>query len=150
MTPAVPLAVMVASLLLVAGCGTIDSGGDMTAEPTTGSDASPGATELTIVVRPGRGKQEHTYTLRCDPPGGDHPDPEAACRSLEEIEEPFAPVPNGTMCAQVYGGPQTATVTGRFRGEPMEAAFSRTDGCEVSRWDEHATLLVQSGGVEDS
>jgi hypothetical protein len=148
MRPAVPLAVIAASLLFVAGCGIIASGGDVTAEPPTGT-ATPRTTELTIVVKAGPDKAEQTYTLMCDPPGGDHPDPEAACRLLNELKDPFAPVPVDAMCTQVYGGPQTATVTGTLRGEPVDAEFSRTDGCQISRWDEHVTLLVESGGVEE-
>jgi hypothetical protein len=66
------------------------------------------------------------------------------------MARPFAPVPAGTMCTEIYGGPQTATVTGRFRGEPVSAGFSRTDGCQVARWDAHLALLVEPGGAEAS
>lgn len=121
----------------------------MTTDPGPGAGAQPGgATELTVVVTSGPGKGERTYTLLCDPPGGDHPDPEAACRDLAAMPDPFSPVPVDAMCTQVYGGPQTATVTGTFRGEPVDARFSRTDGCQIARWDEHATLLVETGGVD--
>lgn len=119
----------------------------MTTEPP-GNDVTPRSTELTVVVRDGPGKGAHTYTLLCDPPGGDHPDPDAACRLLSEMRDPFAPVPPDTMCTQVYGGPQTATVTGTLRGERVDAAFSRTDGCQIARWDRHAVLLVVTGGVD--
>jgi predicted small secreted protein len=149
MRPLVPLAVLAASFLLVAGCGTIASGGDVIAEPPTGSATPGAATELTIVVKAGPGNAEDTYTLVCDPPGGDHPDPEAACRLLNELKDPFAPVPSDAMCTQVYGGPQTATVTGTLRADPVDAQFSRTDGCQIARWDKHVTLLVESGGVEE-
>jgi hypothetical protein len=147
MKPVVPLAVMAASLLLVAACGTDPDGGDVTAEPTTDSGATA-QTELTVVVKAGPEEPERTYTLACDPVGGDHPDSEAACRLLSELEDPLAPVPADVMCTEVYGGPQTATVTGTLRGEPVEATFSRTDGCEISRWDRHVVLLVEPGGVE--
>jgi len=151
MKPAVLLALAVASLSLVAGCGTIGSGGDVTVEPGPDSGATQaGTTELTITVSAGRGRGERTYSLVCDPAGGDHPDPEAACRLLRELKDPFAPVPPDAMCTEIYGGPQTATVTGRLRGEPVNARFSRTDGCQIARWDKHAALLVEAGGVEDS
>ena len=150
MKPVVLLSVSAASLVLLAGCGTIGSGGDVTAEPGSASRATHGgATELTITVRAGRGSGEQTYTLVCDPAGGDHPDPEGACRLLNELKDPFAPVPPDTMCTEIYGGPQTATVTGTFRGEPVDAEFSRTDGCQIARWDKHVALLVETGGVED-
>jgi hypothetical protein len=151
MKSVVLLAVAAASLVLVAGCGTIGSGGDVTVEPGPGDRATQDeTTELTITVRTGRGSGEQTYTLVCDPAGGDHPDPEAACRSLSKLKDPFAPVPPDAMCTEIYGGPQTATVTGTFRGEPVDAEFSRTDGCQIARWDKHVALLVERGGAEDS
>lgn len=123
----------------------------MTDEPEPGNGATQaGSTELTIVVSAGRGEREHTYTLVCDPPGGDHPDPEAACRLLSELKDPFAPVPPDAMCTEIYGGPQTATVTGTLGGDPVDARFSRTDGCQIARWDKHAALLVETGGVDVS
>lgn len=151
MKPVVPLAVAAASLVLVAGCGTIGSGGDVTVEPGPDNAATrAGVTELTITVKAGRGRGERTYSLRCEPAGGDHPDPEAACRLLNELKDPFAPVPADAMCTEIYGGPQTATVTGTLRGEPVNARFSRTDGCQIARWDKHVALLVETGGAEDS
>jgi hypothetical protein len=151
MKPDVLPAVAAASLLLVAGCGTIGGGGDVTVDPGPGSGVTQaGTTELTITVRAGRGRGEHTYSLVCEPAGGDHPDPEAACRLLSELKDPLAPVPPDAMCAEIYGGPQTATVTGMLRGEPVNAEFSRTDGCQIARWDKHAALLVETGGVEGS
>lgn len=147
MKPPVPLVTAVVSLWFVAGCGTIGAGGDVTTEPVPESGASAGGnTELTIVLRNAPGVDERTYTLVCDPAGGNHPDPEAACRSLSEMRNPFAPVPSDAMCTQIYGGPHTATVTGTFRGEPVNARFSRTDGCEIARWDRHVALLVETGG----
>jgi len=151
MKPAVPFAVAAASLMLVAGCGTIGSGGDVSVEPSGGSDSARGvATELTVVVGGGPGRGERIYSLVCDPVAGDHPEPEAACRLLSELKDPFAPVPPDAMCTEIYGGPQTATVTGTLRGEPVNARFSRTDGCQIDRWDRHVALLVETGGADSS
>ena len=135
----VPL--LAAALVLLAGCGA-EGGEDVVAD-----QPAEGTTELTVVVKPGERPGTRTFTLTCDPAGGDHPDPEAACRMLDELEDPFAPVPPRTACTEIYGGPQTATVTGTFRGEPVDAEFSRTNGCGISRWDEHAELLVEAGGA---
>jgi hypothetical protein len=143
-----PLVAAATSLWLGAGCGSIGAGGDVDTEPAPGSSTATGSTELTVVVKPAPNKDERTYTLVCDPAGGDHPDAEAACRTLSELDDPFAPVPPDVMCTEVYGGPQTATVTGTFRGDPVHAEFSRTDGCEIARWDKHASLLVETGGVD--
>lgn len=43
--------------------------------------------------------------------------------------------PEHLVCTQVYGGPETATVTGTLDGKPVDASFSRTNGCEISRFD---------------
>lgn len=144
-----PLAVAAASLpllLLGAGCGTL--GADVPSEPGPSRATAPDpVTELVVVVSAGPGEGEDRYSLTCDPVGGDHPDPETACRLLDELTDPFAPVPPDTMCTEQYGGPQTATVTGTFRGDPVNARFDRVDGCQIARWDRHAALLVEAGGV---
>jgi hypothetical protein len=148
MRPALRRAAAASFLCLVTGCGT-GAGGDVTTDPAPDGGGGGADTSLTVVVTTGAGNGRQTYTLVCDPPGGDHPDPVAACRALNRLKDPFAPVPSGTMCTEVYGGPQTATVTGTFHGEPVSAEFSRTDGCQIARWDEHAALLVEPGGAED-
>ena len=51
------------------------------------------------------------------------------------LNRPFAPTPKNVACTQIYGGPQKALVTGRFRGTLVRASFSRTDGCELARWN---------------
>lgn len=102
--------------------------------------------ELSITVRAGAGTASRTYTLRCDPPGGDHPDPEAACAALDRAARPFAPVPADQACTQVYGGPQTATIDGTWRGELVSARYDRTDGCEIARWDA-LTDVFGAGGL---
>ena len=52
-----------------------------------------------------------------------------------KLQQPFAPTPLNIVCTQVYGGPQEALVTGRFRGNPVSARFSRKDGCAIVRWN---------------
>lgn len=101
------------------------------------------ATSLHITVWPnGEGNPgKRVYTLRCAPVGGTLPHPASACTKLMRVQRPFAPVPKNTACTQIYGGPQIATVTGTFRGEPVAAEFSRTNGCEIERWDRVAFLF---------
>ena len=48
-------------------------------------------------------------------------------------------------CTQQFGGPETATVTGTFRGEKVNARFSRENGCEISRWQKVEELLGAAG-----
>ena len=51
------------------------------------------------------------------------------------LKAPFAPTPRAAACTQIYGGPQEALVTGRFRGRLVHAHFSRKNGCEIARWN---------------
>ncbi len=95
------------------------------------------STSLQITVWPhgAANPGKHVYTLRCAPAGGTLPHRAAACRNLLRLRTPFAPTPKGSACTQIYGGPQTALVTGRLRGKLVRAGFSRTDGCEIARWN---------------
>lgn len=90
-----------------------------------------------------------TRVLR-DPGTGDHPHPTAALAALAAAGDPFAPVPPGTMATMIYGGPQTATVTGTWRGLPVDASFCRTDGAQIHRWEQVAPLLDVSDQAEGS
>jgi hypothetical protein len=65
-----------------------------------------------------------------------------ACRAVAALTAAdFAPVPDDVACPLQYGGPDTARVTGTLRGERVDARFSRTDGCEITRWEKVAPLL---------
>lgn len=102
----------------------------------------PVEASLEIIVWP-RGLEgpSRRLTLTCAPAGGTHASPAAACRRLASLRNPFAEIPSEMMCALVFGGPQVAVVRGRFRGTAVDARFSRTDGCEIRRWDRHAFLF---------
>jgi hypothetical protein len=97
---------------------------------------------LTIVVWPnGLDAASHQWTLRCGPPGGTLPQPAVACRRLTALGAPFKPVPAGAVCTELYGGPDVARVTGRFRDRKVWSTFRRRNGCETARWDRIAFLL---------
>ena len=122
-------------LVLMTGCGALGGSSD------SGSDSgSAASTDLTIAVQPnGTSGPTRTWTLRCDPPGGSLPRAQAACARLKpEALRSLAP---DTICTQIYGGPQTARVRGRLNGRAVDARFSRTNGCEIHRWDSVRFLL---------
>ena len=96
---------------------------------------------LVVTVIDGPGQEPRRWTLTCDPPGGSHPDPAAACHVLDTVRGPFAPVPPDMRCLQVYGGPETATITGTWRGVEVDASYRRTDGCEIARWTKLGAVL---------
>jgi Subtilisin inhibitor-like len=116
------------ALALTAGCGNEVAGGDR----------SP-RYDVTIVYWPrGAGGESLQATLKCDPDGGTHPDPNGACDTLLENEDALEPVAGDVACTQIYGGDQVATIT----GVGVQASFSRTNGCEIARWDALADVLV--------
>ena len=109
--------------------------------------AAEGATDLRIEVwSEGRGgRPTRTFTLRCDPPGGNLRDAAAACRRLAALRNPFAPLPKDVVCTQIYGGPQEALITGRHRGRQVGVLLSLRDGCEIDRWRRLAFLTPGFG-----
>ena len=105
--------------------------------------ALAGQSELRITVWP-KGKDAGpamTWTLRCDPAAGTLPRPGRACRLLQALRDPFAPVPPTVACNQIYGGPQVALVRGTLLGRRIWATFKRTDGCQTARWNRVAFLF---------
>lgn len=156
-------AAVAAALLLVGGCatGTTPGGGDdtstrppVTVSPEPSDTAGPLPTDvmadLTITLdETGTGASTQTWSLTCQPAGGDHPDPDAACAALLAAggAAAFTPTPRDAMCTEIYGGPQLATVTGTVDGTTIDATFSRTNGCEISRWEALVPLLGSAGGV---
>jgi hypothetical protein len=119
------LALPLLAAALLAACGS-----------ETTPVAAPPATNLVVSVDPdgahGSAKA-HTVRLRC---------PGAGCALTKRITlRDFAPPPPGQACSMIYGGPETATVKGTLRGDPVNASFSRTDGCQTSRWEHMKALL---------
>jgi len=89
-----------------------------------------------------------TWTLRCGPARGTVPHPVRACARLASGgAKLFAPVPQNALCTQIYGGPQRARVVGTVDGRRVYATFTRTNGCEISRWQRISPWLVPAGGV---
>lgn len=137
------MTVLAAGCLALAGCGAQDPGGTLTGtSPATSPPpdrSDPVTAELTVTVDDGAGATTR-HTLTCGPPGGDHPDPEAACAALADPGL-LDPVPADASCTAQYGGPQTATVTGTLNGSRTQAEFRRDNGCQIARWDRAAAVL---------
>ena len=97
--------------------------------------AAPGAgwVDLRITVwAQGKSGSSFAWRLRCPGPNARS---RRACARLAPLRGPFAPVPPGTACTEIYGGPQVADVRGVFRGRTIRATFSRVDGCQIGRWN---------------
>jgi len=120
---------LVALILLVGGCG--DS------QPAAGPQTS-----LSITVVADQGAAPKVLTLTCDPVGGNHPQAAQACAALDKASATvFDPVPKDQACTTIYGGPQTATVKGMYKGNAVDATFNRTNGCEIARWEKLGTTF---------
>ena len=115
------------------------------------------ATSVTVVVDD---LETTTYTLMCSPEqgadadnSGDHPDVDSACQALLDAAavepSPLETIASDQLCTQVYGGAQTATLTGVVLGEEVAAELSRVNGCEIARWDALVPVVGTPGGVDD-
>jgi hypothetical protein len=47
----------------------------------------------------------------------------------------------GRMCAEIYGGPQTARITGTVAGTRVRVEITRADGCGIDDWNRLVWLL---------
>ena len=134
---------------VLSGCGSASvpvrepgAGGSPSAPSSPSASATvqhptTGATDLKISMDDGKGRTTD-WTLVCSPNGnrGTHPHPDAACTALVDGgTEALTPVKKGLVCTEIYGGPQTAEITGTYAGAQVLARLTRANGCEISRWN---------------
>ena len=133
MTRAVALTALIT--LALAGCGGGDAGG--------GATTADAAIDLTVTLWPnGESGDSITWALQCEPPGGDHPDPEAACAALTAVADPFGPVAPPDRCEEIPGGEEdVAVVDGDYRGRKVHSRFTRANACVSGRWDRIAPVF---------
>ena len=101
-----------------------------------GAAAAAGAarprTELTLAYMAEAGYAT-AVTLRCNPPGGAHPKPAAACHTLRTVEgRPARLKPARMMCTMIYA-PITAQIAGRWRGKKVSWSKTYGNTCEMTR-----------------
>ncbi|MEV1047713.1 SSI family serine proteinase inhibitor [Streptomyces sp. NPDC049916] len=111
--------------------------------------ADEARTRLTVTVKnTGVAGGDGTFELECGPTGGSHPRGQAACDRLAEAgstragrQELFQPTPEGSMCTMIYGGDATARIVGTWEGRAVDTTASRSDGCEIARWNRLVPVL---------
>lgn len=135
-----------ATIFSLAACGDEPANDDPAAGPSGTASVSPSGTRaaetsLTIEVKASAQASAKTWTLTCSPPGGTHPKAAEACEALAKAKDPFKPVPKDRMCTQIYGGPEIATIKGTYQGAPVDAKFTRDNGCELARWTAVAPMF---------
>lgn len=136
-------------LLPLTGCGSKQAAGDdpgATTSPRvgTGQDtvAPKAETRLQISVKASAQAPAKNFTLTCDPVGGTLPDADKACAALAKAKADwYAPVPQDKACTMIYGGPEQASIKGVWQGKRIGAAFKRTNGCELARWNAVGTVF---------
>lgn len=137
-----PLVVL--ALVLLAGCG------DDEGEPAATAPAAP-RVALELRFDDGRGDMSEA-SLQC---GGGSPeatgyleDVEAGelCERAVGLRELLTEEPPQRACTQIFGGPQTARVTGELNGETVDRRFSRENGCRIAEWDRLAAAGLLPAG----
>ena len=115
----------------------------------SGAASTSGLTALNVTYwANGTQSDPQTWTLRCNPPRGTLPHPGVACRRLVTGGwKLVAPVPLGSVCTEIYGGPQVARVVGFVQGKKVWARFTRVNGCQISRWNRLAPWLFPAGSA---
>ena len=137
---------LAALTVLVTGCATSTAAGPAPAPASTTPSLPPN--DLLVEMHRGGSSPTESYRLTCGSTvSGNHPAGAAACAHLAGLANPFAPIPADQMCTQIYGGPQTAHVTGRWKGSAVDLRLSRVDGCRIEQWNSLGPLLPGPVGV---
>jgi hypothetical protein len=149
------LPVTLVALALLAACGEGTTGPAGSADPIgagTGSTTSTAAPPLgegpypvaDLTVRVFHPERELVYTVTClgdtatvtgEAPGVDE---RAACLALAEpevVEWLVEGPPEGQVCTEVYGGPDTAEITGMIDDAAVVTRVTRDNGCGIDAWD---------------
>jgi hypothetical protein len=121
--------------LIAGGCAIAATACGTTPAPSGASSAPapPPKVSLDITVSSAPGAQPKHWTLRCDPAGGTHPNPAAACATLLKTSDPFASVPKNIMCPMIRVGTKTAKVEGTYFGKRVDKTFT-PGGCTAAEW----------------
>lgn len=123
-------AALCAAAVAVAGCG-------VAAAPASGAGShAPKAAKSSVAITVITGPHMKTvhWTLRCDPPGGTHPDPAAACKALLAAKSPFAPRRAHMICPMILASAKQAIMTGTWLGHKVHRVVI-DGGCDLGLWD---------------
>ena len=93
-----------------------------------GSGGGSAGGDTTLVVRHYDGDRlVKTTRLDCTVKDG-------ACARVVALLPRLSPEPD-EACTQVYGGPERLIVEGTLDGEAVSKEVTRTDGCQIARYD---------------
>jgi hypothetical protein len=114
-------------------CGSTPAPSGAAPPSSAPSPAPKVSLDITVSTTPGAPSKH--WTLRCDPAGGTHPDPAAACAVLLKSKNVFAPLPKGIMCPMIRVGTKTAIVKGTYFGKHVDTTFT-PGGCKLAQWEQ--------------
>ena len=121
-------------LLALAACGGTDvqePGGGSTAAPAPAAPATN--LKVTVWADPASAAAPTSATVDLTPAGATVKD--------------FTPTAADQPCTEIYGGPGKATVMGTLDGAAVNATFTRSNGCEIARWEKMVQLGLIPPGV---
>jgi hypothetical protein len=128
------LALSLVAAALLAGCGSDEP------TPAAGGNGQLARLVVTVDEDGARGSAKpRELRLDCGKPTDSPACGAAAGVSAADLQKTRGDI----ACTQQYGGPEEATITGTIRGNPVDASFKRTDGCEISRWERVKALLAE-------
>ena len=120
------LLILVALALVLAACG------DDTETPATPAATPPAAGDAALTVDVTEAGEPQTFTC------GAGCDPAALAKAIAGAKDTMR------ACTELYGGPETAHVTGTLDGEAVDVTITRNDGCGVADYD----ALFEALGVK--
>jgi len=118
------LAGVATAVLAVAGCSSAAAPGGQ------GGTGNPAKVTLTFSFSGAPASQPKQLTLTCEPTGGTHPDPAAACAALLKLNNPFAPRSKTIACPMILRSDQKILVTGTWLGKPVHRVVL-DGGCDL-------------------
>jgi hypothetical protein len=124
------IAMICLSAAAATACGTKSGPGSGAASQP--APAPKVSLDITVSTTPSAPTKH--WTLQCDPAGGTHPNPAAACAVLLKAKNPFAPLPKGIMCPMIRVGTKTAIVKGTYFGKHIDTRLS-PGGCQLAQWE---------------
>lgn len=155
------LVLAIALAFALTGCGETQdpSVTPPAGSPTPSEDPSvqpaQGTISLRVEVRADEQADPEVSTVTCKDgkaagTGALSSDPEAACANARKNRDLLVEGPaKDRICTEIYGGPQTARVTGSIDGDEVDLTFKRSNGCEISDWETLEPLLGPPPGASD-
>lgn len=88
--------------------------------------------ELTLTYKETPEATSKILTIDCS-------DDKTLCKTL--LKESAHPTKDPMACTQIYGGPATVNIVGKINRKPIALAYSRTNGCDIARWESMDKLI---------